>query len=117
MITGPDIARRIETLMRSTPKKTTTDLGGLFVKKDNVSSQAKRKQYATLIRHLREEKIIAELRIVANYLGVTTEYLLLGTDGLALSPSPPRGNAERLQHLAIQMEKVMKKLAFIEDKL
>lgn len=76
MLSGAEIADRIEFLMKTTPNKTATELGGLFCGQADLSPQAKRKRYATFLRRLREEKIIRELRVTAEYMGVIAQDLL-----------------------------------------
>ena len=73
-----DIAVRIELLMRETPFTPKTAVVELLTSKKVSSPRAKRKHSETLIRHLREEKVIAELRIVADYFDVGVEFLVFG---------------------------------------
>ena len=116
MITGSEIVWRIKILMRASAHKTATELGQLLGGSPSASSQAKRHRYGALLHHLSEEKIIRELRIVARYLGVPIEYLLLGDMDSAPSETSSGDVEKRLQILTVQLEKAMKKLEYFQSK-
>lgn len=78
MVTGPAIALRIEQLLAKNQKKSRIQLGKLISTNKRIGSRGACKRVADFLNTMRRGRCMGTLKIIAQYLEVTIEYLLMG---------------------------------------